>query len=421
MKKAVRVVMAAAGLGILLAGCAKKEPAPETTGTTAETAEETTAEETEEVSRDIFARLSEAPEDAEAQIAVLAREVSTWAPDTEEYAGFWTGYAAADLDHNGRLEIIVSAAGGTGMFTTTRIWEVNEQKDGISEVKWEKEEGDSEPDALGSIRQTAYIDEDSELIYYIAPDYTRNGAAENYETLYALSLNDGEIMVQDLAGRHETLRIPVRSGAGPPGQLCDAVHLRVCVRLCPLGNARPAGPSGQRRRRALCGVCGPGGLNVFQIPGEEVEEMEDFMQELKEQRIWVLWRFEVRKEKRTKVPKSARDGGPSGTDQSWEQAWVTYGEAVAARDTYGMDGVGFKVPDGYFFLDVDHRELDDPLVQKLLTRFDSYAERSVSGGGIHIYGRCETAMIPTSTDANGKVRLEKAYYMKNPHNGVELY
>ena len=60
MKKAVRVVMAAAGLGILLAGCAKKEPAPETTGTTAETAEGTTAEETEEVSKDIFARLSEA-------------------------------------------------------------------------------------------------------------------------------------------------------------------------------------------------------------------------------------------------------------------------------------------------------------------------------------------------------------------------
>ena len=71
MKKAVRVVMAAAGLGILLAGCAKKEPAPETTGTTAETAEKTTAEETEEVSRDIFARLSEAPEDAEAQYVIV--------------------------------------------------------------------------------------------------------------------------------------------------------------------------------------------------------------------------------------------------------------------------------------------------------------------------------------------------------------
>ena len=149
--------------------------------------------------------------------------------------------------------------------------------------------------------------------------------------------------------------------------------------------------------------------------------MDDFMQELKQQRIWMLWRFEIRKEKRTKVPKSAGDGRASGTDESWEQTWVTYDEAVSARDTYGMDGVGFKIPDGYFFLDVDHRELDDPLVQKLLNRFDSYAERSVSGGGIHIYGRCDTAMIPTSTDANGKVRLGKAYYMKNPHNGVELY
>ena len=149
--------------------------------------------------------------------------------------------------------------------------------------------------------------------------------------------------------------------------------------------------------------------------------MEDFMQELKEQRIWMLWRFEIRKEKRTKVPKSAVDGRASGTDESWRQTWVTYEEAVAAKDTFGMDGVGFKIPDGYFFLDVDHRDLDDPLVQKLLTRFDSYAERSVSGGGIHIYGHCVTSLIPTSTDANGRVKLDRAYYMKNPHNGVELY
>lgn len=45
--------------------------------------------------------------------------------------------------------------------------------------------------------------------------------------------------------------------------------------------------------------------------------MEDYMQELKGQRIWMLWRFEIRKEKRTKVPRSALDGGPSGSDESW--------------------------------------------------------------------------------------------------------
>ena len=59
--------------------------------------------------------------------------------------------------------------------------------------------------------------------------------------------------------------------------------------------------------------------------------MEDYMQELKGQQIWMLWRFEIRKEKRTKVPRSALDGGPSGSDESWSHTWVTYDEAVYAR------------------------------------------------------------------------------------------
>ena len=63
-------------------------------------------------------------------------------------------------------------------------------------------------------------------------------------------------------------------------------------------------------------------MSALQNLGEEVEEMEDFMQELKEQRIWMLWRFEIRKEKRTKVPRSALDGGPSGSDESWSHTWV---------------------------------------------------------------------------------------------------
>ena len=148
--------------------------------------------------------------------------------------------------------------------------------------------------------------------------------------------------------------------------------------------------------------------------------MDDAMQELKEQRIWMLWRLETRQGKHTKVPRSARDGGASGTDEAWRHTWVTYKEAILSKDTFGMDGIGFKIPAGYFFLDVDHRDLDDPLVRKLLTRFDSYAERSVSGGGIHIYGRCDESLIPTCTDSTGKVKLDKAFYMKHPHNGIEL-
>ena len=149
--------------------------------------------------------------------------------------------------------------------------------------------------------------------------------------------------------------------------------------------------------------------------------MDDAMRELKERSIWFLWQWVTDKDgRRTKVPCSAK-GGPTGTSENWHNTWVDYYAAVQAKERFQAAGVGFKIPDGYFFLDVDHRELDDPLVQKLLTRFDSYAERSVSGGGIHIYGRCDTSRIPTVTDADGKVKLDKTYYMKNPHNGVELY
>ena len=63
----------------------------------------------------------------------------------------------------------------------------------------------------------------------------------------------------------------------------------------------------------------------------------------------------------------------------------------------------------------------DPLVQTLLERFDSYTEYSVSGGGVHIYGKCDISRIPTYMDEKGKLRLDKAFYQKNPNNKMELY
>ena len=89
---------------------------------------------------------------------------------------------------------------------------------------------------------------------------------------------------------------------------------------------------------------------------------------------------------------------------------------MAAMQLHGHTGVGFVIPEGCFFLDVDHRETDDPLVQKLLQRFGSYAERSFSGNGIHIYGHCDMSRLPVR---NGK--LDRCYYTKNPRNGLELY
>ena len=114
-------------------------------------------------------------------------------------------------------------------------------------------------------------------------------------------------------------------------------------------------------------------------------------------------------------------GTTTGTNAPYAHTWVTCDEATRAAKEHGDDGIGFKIPEGYFFLDIDDKDLSDPFVQTLMERFDSYTEYSVSGGGVHIYGKCDISRIPTYVDEEGKLRLDKAYYMKNPHNKTELY
>ena len=150
--------------------------------------------------------------------------------------------------------------------------------------------------------------------------------------------------------------------------------------------------------------------------------MDDFMQELKLQKIWMLWCWKIKEDgKRTKVPMSA-SGGPCGTDANWSSSWVTYCEAVKAKAKVpNAAGIGFKIPEGYYFIDIDDRELSDPIVQTMFSRHDSYVEYSVSSTGIHQYGKCDFTKIPTYIDKKGKLCLDRQYYQKNPNNHMELY
>lgn len=145
------------------------------------------------------------------------------------------------------------------------------------------------------------------------------------------------------------------------------------------------------------------------------------MQKLKEKQIWLLWRRRERNGKVSKEPFSAK-GGPTGTSPEYGNTWVTYEEARSAAKRYQNAGIGFKIPDGVFFLDIDHKEMNDPVVQDILSTFNSYTEYSVSGDGIHVYGLCDFSRLPTYTDPkSGKVKLSKDFYMHHPSNGLELY
>ena len=144
------------------------------------------------------------------------------------------------------------------------------------------------------------------------------------------------------------------------------------------------------------------------------------MQELKSRRIWVCWNLTEKNGRPTKVPCSSA-GSAAGTDEKYRDVWVTYDEAAAAAERNKYSGVGFVIPKGYFFLDIDHVDMESPWLQTRLDRFGSYTEYSQSGTGIHIYGRCDFETLPTR-EVNGRLKIDDAkYYVKHPSNGMELY
>lgn len=139
------------------------------------------------------------------------------------------------------------------------------------------------------------------------------------------------------------------------------------------------------------------------------------MNAIKQLPVWVCWNAVEVGDRVTKVPCAAR-GGATGTSRDYAHTWVTYDEAVAAMRRHGNTGVGFIIPEGVFFIDRDHIDPNDPSVQTLLERFPSYAERSYSGSGVHVYARCDLSRLPVR---DGK--LDRRYYTKNPRNGMEVY
>ncbi|MGT2866533.1 phage/plasmid primase, P4 family [Streptococcus fryi] len=124
------------------------------------------------------------------------------------------------------------------------------------------------------------------------------------------------------------------------------------------------------------------------------------MKDLKSQTIWHNWKLVEKDGRKNKMPIYRKP--------------MTYEQALAKARFY--DGVGFVVPAGYFFLDIDHRTLEDEVVIDLLARLDTYAEHSQSGNGVHLYGKVNEAFLPIEGD-----KLSSRYYTKNPHNKMELY
>ena len=107
-------------------------------------------------------------------------------------------YTVTDLDQNGRLEVISASVQGSGIYTYSSYFEVNEQLDGLNQCEIHTEKGDSEADIVGET-VPVYYDRDKDAYHYIFSDYTRDGMAVSYENIRDISLKNGEITDNVLA------------------------------------------------------------------------------------------------------------------------------------------------------------------------------------------------------------------------------
>ena len=134
--------------------------------------------------------------DLEAQLQVFADHRSEWDINRTESLPA-TSFTMADINNNGRLEVIVSGTTGTGIYSETYVFEVNEDATGLN--RYSITDGTS-PDIARM---------DSTEVYLVEGNYKiscTNATAHGWESAdfekQSLSLNDTGIIIETLGIGH---------------------------------------------------------------------------------------------------------------------------------------------------------------------------------------------------------------------------
>lgn len=133
------------------------------------------------------------------QLAVIVANRAVWMNNDELFAPQCL-YTAADLDHNGLLEIWFGACMGTGIYTYMYAWEVSEDMTELIALERDYDEYYSQADMMCA-EADVYYDSDSRSFYYIFTDDARNGWAWNGTDVRALLVKDGKLSEQTIASR----------------------------------------------------------------------------------------------------------------------------------------------------------------------------------------------------------------------------
>ena len=121
-------------------------------------------------------------------------------------------------------------------------------------------------------------------------------------------------------------------------------------------------------------------------PVRATNQLYNIPDQLRDVSQWVMWRFEERNGKSTKVPYQSNEDLAKVNDPD---SWTSFGTTKNAVTTGKFDGIGFVFTgsDQFVGLDFDncvneHGEIRHD-VERIIRRMDSYTEYSPSGHGIH--------------------------------------
>ncbi|MEX0417373.1 phage/plasmid primase, P4 family [Bacillus sp. C30] len=133
--------------------------------------------------------------------------------------------------------------------------------------------------------------------------------------------------------------------------------------------------------------------------------------ELKALPQWILWKFETRNGKQTKVPCQVTGEMAQANNR---RTWSTFATAVKFYLEGEYDGIGFVFSrqDNYIGIDIDKCVVDgktNAFSTEIIDTLDSYTEFSPSGKGIHIIIK---GSLPQSVLGTGR---------KNTKHGLEIY
>lgn len=107
------------------------------------------------------------------------------------------------------------------------------------------------------------------------------------------------------------------------------------------------------------------------------------LSELQPLNQWVVWRGEIEGGKKKKVPYNPNVHLAKASVKI-PKSWGTLNQALQALETGNYSGIGFMITPPLVMIDLDHRDITDPLASQIVTSLNSYTEQSPSRTGLHI-------------------------------------